>query len=96
MTDTITINAFMDDDVAHILETLKKKGIDVTKCVICGKPIESWEVPPRYLVDKIKRWLGNPKKFYESNIDAIIHDGVVCDRSGCFVKALYRNYDEET
>ena len=87
----MTIHAFMDDDTAKILEYLEKQGIDTSKCVICGEPIRSWEVPPYYLIDRIRRWLGNPKKFYEWNVGAIVHDGVVCDKSKCFVDSLYRD-----
>ena len=88
--DETTIYAFMQDETAKMLEILNKKGINTTKCVICGEAIKSWEVPPYYLMDRIKRWFGNPKKFYEWNIDAIVHDGVVCDKGLCFYDSLYR------
>jgi len=83
------INACMDDDVPGIIRVLKDKGVDVSKCMICGAPIQGTEVPPRYLVDRIRRWFGSHKKFYEWNISAFVSEGVVCDKISCFSEMLY-------
>ena len=84
------ISAVFHTDTEMVLNTLKKRGIDVSICVICGGKIESAERPPRYLSERWAAWRYG-KKFYEWNIDAFLPDGVVCNRRGCFVKSLYRD-----
>ena len=86
-----TIHACMDGDVPRMLEVLEAKGIDTTKCIICGEEISSTEVPAYYLMDRIRRWFGSKKRFYTWNIGAFVADGVVCDKIGCFSEMLYRD-----
>ena len=85
----VEILASLGDDTEKILDLLKNKGIDVTKCCICGTSILKTERPPHYLWERWQAWRYK-QKFYDWNIDAYIPEGVVCDKVGCFADALYR------
>ena len=85
-----TLKAVFYTDTEILLSKLEEQSIDTSKCVICGGKIESTERKPRYLSEGWQSWRYG-KKFYDWNIDAFLSDGVVCDRKGCFINALYRD-----
>lgn len=84
-----TIHACMDDDITWIKKSLEEKGIDTSKCTVCSAEIVATEVDAYYLMDRIRRWLGNPKKFYTWNIGAITPKGFVCEKFACFSDVIY-------
>ena len=88
-----TIHAVMDDGVPMMFEKLIDAGVDVSKCFICKGPIVRTERAPRYLDERLKRWWAKVRgkeveRYYEWNIGAFYHLGVVCDGMSCFVELL--------
>ncbi len=92
MKENVTIHAVMDDGVPMMFGVLEKQGVDVSKCFICEGSIVATERGSRYLSETLSRWWarvkGRDKKFWDWNIGAFYHLGVVCDEMQCFSKLL--------
>jgi len=96
MENRIKIGVFHENKTGRLLEALKRNGIDVSKCYICGAPIVATERPPRKWV--LWEWwdaIIHKRKFYDWNVGGISDKGVICDKIKCFVDALYEQYEDE-
>lgn len=89
----VVIPVFHESATKGMLEMLQNRGVDVSKCYLCGAKIEETERPPYNFREKFQGLFGK-KKFYEWNINGITAEGVICDKGGCFMKALHAQRDE--
>ena len=93
MKDNVTIHAVMDDGVPMMFEALIDKGVDVSKCFICKGLIIRTERAPRYLDERLKRWWAKVRgkeveRYYDWNIGAFYHLGIICEEMSCFTALL--------
>ena len=80
----VMIYAMLESETEDWIEFFRKKGYDVSKCHVCGTPIERTEREPRYLREKILRVL-TKKKFYSWNIGGFDQRGVFCESIRCLL-----------
>ncbi len=100
MKENVIIHAVMDDGVPMMFKSLIDAGVDVSKCFICERPIVRTEREPGYLDEKLKRWWARVRRkeierYYDWNIGAFYHLGVVCDEMRCFTRLLDINRTDD-
>lgn len=81
----ITIHATLDSEVEGFLKILKNKySVDISKCKVCGTPINRSERKPYTIFEKLAHRLG--RKYYEWNVGSFSRNGVVCEKFNCMLK----------
>ena len=91
---TITIPAFYESDTQMVLDKLETMGVNVLQCMVCREPILKYERSPCTLWERWRAWRRG-ERFYDWNISGVTSKGVICDRPGCFVDAIYGGYLDE-
>ncbi|MBA7557268.1 hypothetical protein ES705_50014 [subsurface metagenome] len=89
----IVIAVFHDSDSEKMLGVLRKQGVDVSKCYVCGAAVEKAERDPYCFREKLLGFFRR-QKFYDWNISGISAKGVICDEGPCFSEALTTQRDE--
>jgi len=89
----IVIPVFHESDTEKMLGVIRKQGLDVSKCYICGAEIKKVRRSAYYFREKFQEFF-RKKKFYDWNISGISAKGVICDKGSCYFEALIAQRDE--
>lgn len=78
--------AFHEYETEEVLKQLSDRGIDTSKCRVCGKPIRKTERSPYFLMEKIRARVFD-RQYYSWNVGAIDKKGVMCKSFECLLEA---------